>query len=118
VFPGQNLGKQLCPDTVRRAVHRASAELGITRRVTIHAFRHSFATHLLESGEDLRTIQVLLGHQSIRNTTRYLQVSKQHLAGVTSPLDALGDGKGDVVRATSARPRLRRRKASDPQPPR
>lgn len=118
VFPGQNPTKQLCPDTVRRAVHRASAELGITRRVTIHAFRHSFATHLLESGEDLRTIQVLLGHQSIRNTTRYLQVSKQHLATVTSPLDALGDGKVDVARVTSARPTLRQRKGKDPQTPR
>jgi site-specific recombinase XerD len=96
LFPGQNPGKQLCPDTVRRAVHRASAELGITRRVTIHAFRHSFATHLLESGEDLRTIQVLLGHQSIRNTTRYLQVSKQHLAGVhESARCTWDDGKGE-----------------------
>jgi site-specific recombinase XerD len=115
VFPGQNRGKPLCPDTVRRAVHCASAALGISRRVTMHAFRHSFATHLLESGEDLRTIQVLLGHRSIRNTTRYLQVSGQHLARVSSPLDALGDGKVDVARAASARVTLRRRKAKGPQ---
>ena len=111
LFPGQDRSKPLCPDTVRRAVHCAAAALGIERRVTMHAFRHSFATHLLESGEDLRTIQVLLGHRSIRNTTRYLQVSTQHLARVSSPLDTLGDGKVDVARAASARVTLRRRKA-------
>jgi integrase/recombinase XerD len=115
LFPGQDRSKPLCPDTVRRAVHCASAALGISRRVTMHAFRHSFATHLLESGEDLRTIQVLLGHRSIRNTTRYLQVSTQHLAGVSSPLDALGDGKVDVARAASARVTMRRRKSTPAQ---
>jgi site-specific recombinase XerD len=100
----------LCPDTVRRAVHCAAAELGIHRRVTMHAFRHSFATHLLESGEDLRTIQVLLGHRSIRNTTRYLQVSAQHLASVTSPLDTLDSRKQKVACAASARVTPQRRK--------
>ncbi len=103
LFPGQAPDKQLCPDTVRRSVHYAAAELGIHRRVTMHAFRHSFATHLLESGEDLRTIQVLLGHRSIRNTTRYLQVSTQHLASVKSPLDTLAVPKPKLARAASMR---------------
>lgn len=103
LFPGQASDKQLCPDTVRRAVHCAAAELGIHQRVTMHAFRHSFATHLLESGEDLRTIQVLLGHRSIRNTTRYLQVSTRHLASVQSPLDSLGKERPKVACAASTR---------------
>lgn len=92
LFPGKGGTKPLCPDTVRRAVHRAVDTVGLGRRVTVHAFRHSFATHLLEAGEDLRTIQVLLGHKSIRNTVRYLQVSTLHLSRVKSPLDALGGG--------------------------
>jgi integrase/recombinase XerD len=112
LFPGQTPDKQLCPDTVRRAVHCAAAELGIPRRVTMHAFRHSFATHLLESGEDLRTIQVLLGHRSIRNTTRYLQVSTQHLASVQSPLDILGKDKPKFARASSMRVSPRKAKRS------
>ena len=112
LFPGQDRSKPVCPDTVRRAVHCAADALGIGRRVTMHAFRHSFATHLLEAGEDLRTIQVLLGHRSIRNTTRYLQVSTQHLARVASPLDTMGDGRVDVARAASARVTMRRRKPS------
>jgi site-specific recombinase XerD len=110
LFPGQDRSKPICPDTVRRAVHCASEALGIEKRVTMHAFRHSFATHLLESGEDLRTIQVLLGHRSIRNTTRYLQVSTRHLARVQSPLDVLGDGRMDAARAASARVSLRQRR--------
>jgi integrase/recombinase XerD len=115
LFPGEGPDKPLCPDTVRRAVHCAAAELGIHRRVTMHAFRHSFATHLLESGEDLRTIQVLLGHRSIRNTTRYLQVSAQHLASVTSPLDTLGEGKGKQARAARLRVTPAQRKSKQKQ---
>jgi len=111
LFPGQAPDKKLCPDTVRRAVHCTAAELGIHQRVTMHAFRHSFATHLLENGEDLRTIQVVLGHRSIRNTTRYLQVSTQHLASVKSPLDTLAAHKPKHTHAADMRvtPRKARR---------
>ena len=113
LFPGQAPDKELCPDTVRRAVHCTAAELGIHQHVTMHAFRHSFATHLLEDGEDLRTIQVLLGHRSIRNTTRYLQVSTWHLASVKSPLDTLAPPRRARAASTRVTPRKpKRRKTS------
>ena len=54
-----------------------------------HMLRHCFATHLLEAGTDIRVIQVLLGHRSLRTTTRYLLVSREHVGTVKSPLDAL-----------------------------
>jgi integrase/recombinase XerD len=72
---------------VYKALREAVAKAGITKRVTPHVLRHCFATHLHESGTDLRTIQVLLGHGSIRSTTRYTHVSTLHLAQTKSPLD-------------------------------
>jgi site-specific recombinase XerD len=78
------------PEPIRAALREAVVQAGITKHVTPHILRHTFATHLLENGEDIRIIQVLLGHGSIRTTTRYTQVSQRHIGRTKSPLDRLG----------------------------
>lgn len=92
LFPGNNPGSFVNAATVRKALHRARDKAGVTKRTTPHSLRHAFATHLLEDGADIRTIQVLLGHGSIRSTARYTQVSVKHIAQTRSPLDRLDQG--------------------------
>jgi integrase/recombinase XerD len=75
--------------TVWIACSEAARRAGINKRVTPHTLRHSWATHLLEAGTDLRTIQVLLGHGDLETTAQYLHLSQRHLQTVTNPLDGL-----------------------------
>jgi site-specific recombinase XerD len=65
----------------------AKIRAGITKRATMHVLRHSFATHLLEQGTDIRSVQSLLGHRSLKTTIIYLHVSPKNLSRITSPLD-------------------------------
>lgn len=88
VFSKKN-GHPLSVDTVQRIVRKCRQRAGIEKKVTPHSFRHSFATHLLEAGENIRKIQELLGHSDLSTTQIYTQVSKDEIKKVKSPLDSL-----------------------------
>lgn len=89
LFPSPRPGQPLSRKAVWHMLRRAARRARLRKRVTPHTLRHCFATHLLEAGTDIRVIQVLLGHRSIRTTARYVMVSREHVGSVTSPLDAL-----------------------------
>jgi site-specific recombinase XerD len=104
LFPGRKPGTPMTPRQLRRLFHEAANEAGIKKSVTLHALRHSFATHLLERGTDIRIIQALLGHDKLDTTARYTRVATGMIAGIESPLDLL------------SQPRKRPRKNSKDQP--
>lgn len=90
LFPGNSATRKVSVDAVRYNLNAAADKAGLKKRITPHVLRHTFATHLLELGTDLRVIQMLLGHRSIRTTLRYTRVTDRHLVGTTSPVDVLG----------------------------
>jgi integrase/recombinase XerD len=89
LFPGAISDQPITTGCVRKVCHRARQAAGLAKNVTVHTLRHSFATHLLEGGTDLRTIQVLLGHRSFGTTARYVHVATASLPSIRSPLDRL-----------------------------
>jgi integrase/recombinase XerD len=93
LFPTRTRGlpveEPISDKTVWIACSEAAGRAGISKRVTPHTLRHSWATHLLEAGTDLRTIQVLLGHGDLETTAQYLHLSQRHLHAVSNPLDGL-----------------------------
>jgi site-specific recombinase XerD len=89
LFPGKKRGKPMTTRQLSRLFHEATEAAGIKKAVTLHALRHSFATHLLERGTDIRIIQALLGHDKLDTTARYTRVATGMIAGIESPLDLL-----------------------------
>ena len=109
VFPFNGLSKDPRTGIIRRhhahesglqrAMSRAGRAAGLTKRISCHTLRHSFATHLLEMGYDIRTVQLLLGHKDVTTTMIYTHVLQQGVAGVRSPLDVLDDLPPEEVEA-------------------
>jgi site-specific recombinase XerD len=89
IFPGHHRHKPISPRQFHRLLQQAATAAGIKKTVTLHTLRHSFATHLLESGTDIRIIQAVLGHASLSTTARYTRVATGLIAKVESPLDRL-----------------------------
>src|SRR6266567_2052657 len=105
LFPGRRPGKPMTTRQLNRLFHEAADAAGIKKGVTLHALRHSFATHLLEHGTDIRKIQALLGHDKLDTTARYTRVATGMIAGIESPLDLL------------SQPRKKPKKSRKEQPP-
>jgi len=89
LFPGAASDKPMSGHSVNKIADAIRIRAGLGKHVTSHSFRHSYATHMLDAGADLRTIQVLLGHQSIKTTTIYLHVSQAKISAAPSPLDLM-----------------------------
>jgi len=97
LFPGRAANHHVCSKSVAQVFKQALAAAGITKHVTPHTLRHSFATHLLERGTDVTVIQALLGHSSLRATEVYTHVSLEHIGRVKSPFDVLGTEEATVL---------------------
>jgi|SRR6516165_9800781 integrase/recombinase XerD len=104
LFPGRRRGEHLTTRQLTRLFHEATAAAGITKRVSLHSLRHSFATHLLEGGLDIRYIQALLGHEKLDTTARYTRVATGQIAAIDSPLKQLG-GQHQRPRKKGRRPK-------------
>jgi site-specific recombinase XerD len=89
LFPGRTLGRPMTTRQLNRLFHETADAAGIKKPVTLHSLRHSFATHLLERGTDIRIIQALLGHDKLDTTARYTRVATGMISAIESPLDRL-----------------------------
>ena len=103
LFPGQKAGQPISTESIFRACKKAAEDAGLTKAVHPHSLRHAFATHLLEAGVNLRTIQILLGHAKLETTARYLHLAATEVRATVSPLERL-DPLDIVQAATTFQP--------------
>ena len=89
LFPGYKPHRPICTTAVNQVLRKVVRQTGLTKKVTMHTLRHCFATHLLEAGTDIRILQVLLGHSSIRTTLRYTHITDRLVQKLVSPLDMI-----------------------------
>jgi site-specific recombinase XerD len=97
LFPAPDGMSQLHRDTVSWAVRSAARRAGIGKKVYPHLLRHTFATHLMELGTDIRTVQILLGHRSLSSTARYTHLSEARRRTLSSPIEALQTEQGRIL---------------------
>jgi site-specific recombinase XerD len=97
LFPGRYGSTTMVRNAVHRALHTAAEAAGLRKHVYPHLLRHSFATHMLEAGADIRTVQILLGHRSLDSTARYTHLTEARRARIRSPLDLLGTDAGRAL---------------------
>jgi len=97
LFPGNGKYRVLTKEAFSKALNKALNKVDIDKVVTAHVFRHSYATHLIEAGVDLRSVQVLMGHSSIQSTARYVHLTTARMQTISSPLELLGKPEGQIL---------------------
>ena len=120
LFPGakgRRVGKPITTRHLNRLFHEAAEAAGIKKSVTLHALRHSFATHLLERGTDIRIIQALLGHDKLETTARYTRVATGMIARVESPLDLLSQSRRKSSKRPPKKPATNEHESEKDPPP-
>jgi integrase/recombinase XerD len=114
LFPGRRPGQPMTCRQLSRLFHEAANGAGIKKSVPLHALRHSFATHLLERGTDIRVIQALLGHDKLDTTARYTRIATGMIANIKSPLDLLGQPR---KKPRKSQPKAQPTNSETDQPP-